>query len=337
MTSGVPALFFDGRYARAHHVTVMVEDGAVLVSGAGVDRRALLPEVQISDVIGATPRVVRFPDGASCQIDDAGFRELLSRNGVHPSAVSRWEQHWPWVVGAPAAFLVTVLLVYWLALPVLADFTARHLPAEATATITDHVMGILDRSVFRPTGIGHDRQADVREAFARLNLTSGVPDQPIDVVFRNSPSFGANAMALPSGTIVITDDLVTLARDDREILAILAHEAGHVVRRHGLRQAFQSSALGLLVAWYMGDAGGLAAAVPTALLSAKYSRDFEREADAFAADLLRRNGISPGYLADILERLDRTSRARDRSGPVDPEYLSTHPATAERIQWLRAQ
>jgi Zn-dependent protease with chaperone function len=337
MTSGVPALYFDGRYARAHHVTIMVEDGAVLVSGAGVDRRALLPEVEVSDVIGATPRVVRFADGASFQIDDAGFQELLSKNGVHPSALSRWEQHWPWIVGAPAAFLVTLVLAYWLALPALADFTATHLPPEATATITDHVMGILDRSVFRPTGIGHDRQADIREAFAKLNLTTGVPDQTIDVVFRNSPSFGANAMALPSGTIVITDGLVALARDDREILAILAHEAGHVVRRHGLRQAFQSSALALLIAWYMGDAGGLAAAVPTALLSAKYSRDFEREADAFAADLLRRNGISPGYLADILERLDRTSRARHRSGPVDPEYLSTHPATAERIQWLRGQ
>jgi Zn-dependent protease with chaperone function len=337
MPSAVPALYFDGRHARAHHVTVSVEDGAVLVTGPDVDRRALLPEVEISDVIGGASRLVKFADGASCQIDDPGFQDLLGRHGVQPSAVSRWEQRWPWVIGAPVAFLVTVLIVYRLGLPALADFTATHLPAEAAATITDHVLGILDRSVFRPSGLDLDRQSDIRRTFATLDVATGVPGQTFDVLFRSSRSFGANAMALPSGAIVITDDLVTLAGDNREILAILAHEAGHVVRRHGLRQAFQSSALALLIAWYMGDAGGLAAAVPTALLSAKYSRDFEREADAFAADLLRRNGMSPGYLADILERLDRAARVKHRGGPVDPEYLSTHPATAERIQWLRGR
>jgi hypothetical protein len=65
MPFAVPALCFDGRHARAHRVAVSVEDGAVVVSGPGVDRRALLPEVEISDAIGATPRTVTFPDGAS--------------------------------------------------------------------------------------------------------------------------------------------------------------------------------------------------------------------------------------------------------------------------------
>ena len=52
--------------------------------------------------------------------------------------------------------------------------------------------------------------------------------QPYTLVFRKSDAIGANAMALPSGTIVVTDGLVTLAEDDREILGVLAHEAGHV-------------------------------------------------------------------------------------------------------------
>jgi hypothetical protein len=72
--------------------------------------------------------------------------------------VSRWEQHWPWVVGAPIAFLLTVLIVYRFALPMLADFTAAHLPAEAATTVTNHVLGILDGSLFDPTQLGRDRQ-----------------------------------------------------------------------------------------------------------------------------------------------------------------------------------
>ena len=199
------------------------------------------------------------------------------------------------------------------------------------------MLEILERSVFGASEISPARQDGIRRTFARLTLTPAAPGQRYDILFRKSRTFGANAVSLPAGTIVVTDDLVTPARDEREILGILAHEAGHVVNRHGLRQAFQSSALALLIAWYMGDAGGLATALPTALLSSKNSRDFEREADAFAADQLRRNGIPPAYLAAILERLERASRRGGRGQPADPEYLSTHPGTDERIQWLRGQ
>ena len=186
------------------------------------------------------------------------------------------------------------------------------------------------------TQVSNEVQWRLTSEFKRLSLPGTTADS-LQLMFRKSEQLGPNAVAIPSGEIVVTDELVTLARADEEVLAVLAHEAGHIARRHGLRQLFQDSVLSLVLTWFLGDVSVLAATAPTAILQAKYSRDFEREADAFAAESLRRTGISPGYLADILERLDRTSRDRHRSGPVDPEYLSTHPATAERIQWLRGQ
>ena len=85
---------------------------------------------------------------------------------------------------------------------------------------------------------------------------------------------GANAFALPNGTIVVTDDLVKLAEHDDELVAVLAHEIGHVVSRHALRRVLQDSGVMLLVAGITGDIvsiSSLAAALPTLLIEAKYS------------------------------------------------------------------
>src|SRR5262249_14352222 len=108
----------------------------------------------------------------------------------------------------------------------------------------------------------------------------------------------------------------------------------HVAARHGIRNLLQSSFVALVLTWYVGDVSTLAAMAPTAMLQAKYSRDFEREADDYAAAALRQNLIPPGRLADVLERLEasRSGRAREAAAM---SYLSTHPATAERLSRLR--
>ncbi len=62
------------------------------------------------------------------------------------------------------------------------------------------------------------------------------------VEFRASPIIGANAFALPGGIVIVTDQLMQLAEHDDEILAVLAHEIGHVKHRHVLRGLPQDSA-----------------------------------------------------------------------------------------------
>ena len=154
---------------------------------------------------------------------------------------------------------------------------------------------------------------------------------------------GANAFALPGGAVVLTDALVKLAQNDAQISAVLAHEVGHVRHHHGLRLAIQAAGLAALIATLAGDAvsiTGLAVALPTALLQSGYSREFEDEADAYAFRRLKEIQLSPKYFAQILARIEE-SRNKDpdanrRSGPErrrsDHGYLSTHPATAERIE-----
>jgi Tfp pilus assembly protein PilF len=153
---------------------------------------------------------------------------------------------------------------------------------------------------------------------------------PYRLEFRASPVIGANAFALPSGIIVMTDELVKLSRDDREVLAVLAHELGHLHHRHIMRGLLESSATALVIAGVTGDIASttsLAAAAPTLLLRAKYSRDMEREADRYAVEMMKQAGLEPRYFGTLLARMERKSGGRRRG---IPDFLSSHPATEER-------
>lgn len=81
------------------------------------------------------------------------------------------------------------------------------------------------------------------------------------------------------------------------------------------------------------------AAAPAALLQANYSREFEREADDFAARMLENNGISPQCLADILMQMEKTNpeTATSKHSATFSHYLQSHPATTERVEVLRGK
>jgi len=169
----------------------------------------------------------------------------------------------------------------------------------------------------------------------------------------------ANAFALPSGDVVLTDRLVALAADDEEVLAVAAHELGHLAHRHAVRQALERAALTTAVFLLAGDLSGVTgmlASLPVALVQLGYSRAMEREADAYAVRLLRAEGIPPAALARMLRRLDaaactaaaeaKEEGAREKRAPREetgreaacagpPAWLSTHPLTEDRIRRIQ--
>jgi Zn-dependent protease with chaperone function len=249
---------------------------------------------------------------------------------------SQWESS-PRTLSKVLLLLVLLLsalgyLVYRIAAPFVADMVASVAPGQLVATISNQTLATLEREVLEPTTLPEERQARIREAFARMLDRTGA----YRLVFASSPELGPNAAALPSGIIILTDELVRLARDDREIVSVLAHEAGHVQERHGVRLVVRAFTFDVLMGLLLSDYSSLAASASSTLVHAKYSRDFEREADAFAAQALRASGVPVSVLADILQRMEHEGAAR-RQGPRPPllDYLDSHPATAERLDYLR--
>ena len=330
------ARYFDGASARLHRVVLEADaDGVFRLHGEGVERGFLANEVRLEPRLGRTARVLRFADGAQLQFDadDARLDAWFAPQDRVQALVDRGERRWRFVIAAAAGVAIAMVLMFTHGIPALAGYAARHVPRAVESALARQVVVLLDRTHFDATKLPQARREELRGAFTAL-----VRDLPraaeFDLQFRAAPLLGPNALALPGGVVIVTDELVQLAQHDEEILAVLAHEAGHHEHRHALRATMQDSAVVLLIGFIAGDAsslGSLAVSVPAVLLSSGYSRGFEGEADAFAFELLARRGISPARFADIMQRL--TDEAPDEPDALG--WISTHPASAARIEAAR--
>jgi predicted Zn-dependent protease len=335
----IPATYFDGRTSRPRAVTLRWHtlDGMLEIAGEDVAVRQPRRDVTIESRLGRGPRFIRFADGGRCEVDDNEALDAVIATWA-PQRGARWlhrlETSWRLVAVAVVALGALAWVAIQFGLPWGARKVALMLPAELTRALGDHALETLDRSMLSPTTLTHERQLALRAQFDAFLKAAG-ETTPYRIEFRSMKGQGANAFALPSGTIVISDELVLLAEDDREIVAVLAHECAHVRHRHVLRAVLQNSAVLVIFALVTGDASSTAAfggALPAFLLQSKFSREFEREADADAVEKLRAAGLDPAHLATILGRL---SASHGENDSAIPGYARSHPPTPERINAIK--
>lgn len=338
------ATYYDGRQARPHPVQIGIVAGQLRVTGDDIERCHALNELTIPPPLGNTPRLILFADGARCEVRDlAGFAALLP--DAASSRLAIMESSWPLALASLLLLGGLLVFAYWRGLPFFAEQLARQIPGDLLTPVDQHFFDSLDGKLLHASALPEQRRQAISIAVQHLALPGDVSAQPRRMEFRASKVLGANAFALPGGTVLVLDDLVTLAENDQEIVAVLAHEMGHIAAKHALRQALQASVLGLAVGWYLGDYSSLLTGLSSTLLETRYSRDFETAADDFAIAVLRGNGIEPSRLADMLKKL---AQSHAEQGAVHGQttenqrfhgfdYLSTHPDTEARIKRILGQ
>ncbi len=335
----VSADYFDGQRAQRHRVVLEVDAGMLRVLGEDVDRQFPLSALRVSEPIGAAPRLIKLPDGAHCEVrDHAALNTMLHEHGHTDGWIVKLQAQWGWALGAVLLTLAIVGAGYRWGLPYASEQIAYRLPANVLDQLGELTMDVLDDHMLAASKLKAERQRALTTRFQNLaNADAQIIRHHI--LFRDGQSIGANALALPDGTIIVTDQLVALAQNDEEILGVLAHELGHLKYRHSLRMLIQGSVVGFVLAWYIGDVSTVAAGLPALLLQARYSREHEREADRYAATVLKANAISPQRLADMLGRLEAShTQCPDKETSTDNsalDYLASHPATRERIEALK--
>jgi len=320
--------YFDGKSSRRHAVSVIVSGARVKIVGRDVSEDCEARRVRCSLRVAGTPRWLYVPGGGACATRDHAAVERMVRESRYERMVHLWESRPAFAAVAIALVVGALWLLVDRVLPAVSEAIAVRIPVEAEAALGREALAGMDRYFMKPSALKPARQEALRNQLNTLTAAAGVTN-PYRLEFRASPIIGPNAFALPSGIIVMTDELVKLAKNDQEILAVLAHEVGHLQHRHGMRRLLESSATALVIAGVTGDiasATSLAAAAPTVLLQAKYSRDNEREADRYAIELMRKARLEPRYFGTILARMEG---GRPRRGGL-PEFLSSHPATEER-------
>ena len=327
----INAVLYDGRSSKEHQVVIEFTQGRrILIKSHEID--VTFDDVHIESRLGNTPRVLTFSNGMRCKSrENDKLDQLLRSFGLSKSKTYKIESSWALTMGS----IVVTIGFIWFMLTVgathMANALASVLPQSTLSEVSDITMSQLEESYLRPSKLS-DRQEKIIQTYFD-KLTQGEPQYRLH--FRSSPEMGPNAFALPSGDIVLTDQLVALSRDKefRDILGVLAHEKGHVVEKHSLRMAIKTGIASVIVGYLAGDVSVIATTIPTILINSSYSREFEREADAHAVKELDKMGISTKYMVELFEALAKKS---DEENSTIMSMMASHPLTSERIEYFNS-
>ena len=335
--------YFDGISPRAKRVLVAVRDGRALfiapVQSGDIAINTLEETLQyeiknctVQARLGQGRRLIDLPDDTRLETD---YQDLEGCLPAKPSnafwkGLHYAESH----LGLVAISVVCIVFAGYALLkygvPVAAKYAAMATPPAIEKDLGKQTLATLDHEklgYFEATKLPKARQDEIKAALNVLcQKTQNCPSY--DLQFRKSPTIGANAFALPGGYLVMTDELVELAKNNDEITAVLAHELGHVKGRHALRQTLQGTVSGIIIIAITGDASSVAAGLPALMMNMSYSRELETEADIYSLEALKTACIPTKSFATLLLRLVGSHGG----GDVIPEMVSSHPDTKARIK-----
>jgi Zn-dependent protease with chaperone function len=328
----IVARYYDGVSSASRNETVRLTALGLSIGGAQPIQAAALT---IVEPIGQGFWQIELPDGAMLELDGTNGAALAKALGHRETPVRRWERSLKLALLAIPLLILSVWGASIVAVPVIADVATDMLPPGTDQAIGASSLLVIDRMTSTST-IPTDRRQALRQRFKAMARDIVVDPLPYKLEFRDAPSIGPNAFALPGGTVVATDQMLAILSDD-EVIAVLAHELGHVEHRHGVRTVFRSFGLGILAASVLGDAstlGNVLTALPVLVTQLSYSRFFEDQADGVAFQWLSQPGRSPCDFATGLDKLQASIDARTggKSKDSTPSWLATHPGTTERVK-----
>ncbi|MEO0937935.1 MAG: M48 family metallopeptidase [Pseudomonadota bacterium] len=234
--------------------------------------------------------------------------------------------------GAVAAVVLMVFVI----LPGLSDQLAPLIPIEREVAWGKTVVKQMGRVLGRNQSDLICDNAPGLAALARMEERLSGPDglgYDIDITVFNIPM--VNAFAAPGGQIVLTRGLIAAAPNADGVAGVLAHEIGHVDARDVTRNALRVAGTAGLLSMAVGDfaGGAVAVGVAQAMIDSSYSREAEVAADAFAVQMLDKAEVSAAGFAAFFGILgDQESQL----GFEVPQYLRTHPVTAQRAEAAQA-
>lgn len=301
--------WFDGNQSKRTSAEILVVDSGQFRLQSGDEQLPLLTgqwsDLVVEERLGNTTRTITTEIGTfetrdNDQVDQCQrqFSQRYTGNWLHVL-----EQRWHFVGLSLVVLVAFSAWLYWIALPKTAAVLAQHVPEKVLNYATQQTLSVLDKHYVAPSKLPEQTQQDILNHFQPL-LDQYNSLQP-NVLFRDGKVIGANAFALPNGTIVFTDQIVALADNYDQLMAVMAHELGHVHHQHGMQQVVHGSLLTFLIMAWTGDVSASAEIVltiPVLLSQMSFSRNHETEADQFAFDYLQASG-QPRHFADMMLRL----------------------------------
>ena len=335
----VQAEFNDGKSALTHPVLCGFLGEMLEVRSSGGDKLAVwsLGDIR-AEAPGKTPLRLRHASNPGERLvvrDEAAvalFKEWLAPVFARRRAGTRAR----WILGTASVWLL--LALFWVAAPYAVNRVADMIPygwertmgEETRDTVGHYLSGTYGGDApWLDSGPGYEA---LQAMVARLEAADKKPAYSFDVSVLDADL--VNAFALPGGFIVVTTGLIRQCGTQDELAGVLAHEMAHVTERHSTRRLvgdhFFAFVLKLLTGG--GDIAAIAGSAGKALVSSKFSREAEREADILGVRRLALAGINPEGIALFFEKLPKKEAEGSRFG-----YLDSHPRMQDRQEYMRQE
>lgn len=326
--------YYDGKINQAHKAALLPHDFGVIVHYGGQDKLYSYDEMNYIGALGQLHPVIELPNDARIEFLSNELPEWLDlKHRKLSEKVHHIEGSWRWIMVSFVAMVIVVVATFKWGIPYTAQVIAMQLPAQTLRQIGQQAEDFIVENTEK-SQLPLQRQQAIQALYAQhiVKHQNTGHRQPAKIIFRKGGSFiQANALAIPNGTIILTDELIALSKNDLEILGVLAHEQGHLDERHSLQQALQSVGISILYVSLTGDISDILGSLPIAVATAQYSQKFELAADRYAITVFKEEGISPHYLADFLKRLGQ-EYGEDKNAS---DLLQSHPNTQKRIDQIQ--
>lgn len=283
-----------------------------------------------SDRIGSANRRIIFADGSVFETQDNSKVDALFHNKTEP--IHNLENRWQWVFSSVILFIILGLITVRIGFPWASKEIAYALPIYVNEKLSEGTLDFLDEYILNESELSQSKQEEVYKNFSKLVESLGDDEFDYRLHIRKMGD-EANAFSLPSGEIILTDELLRIADNIEQIDSILLHEIGHVKYRHGLQQVVHSSLISTAISMMTSDLTvleDLLVVMPVFLIESHYSRSHEYEADEFLFDNMARLKKDPVHFANILNKITKNGGVDDEL-EESMQYFFSHPETEKRI------
>ena len=293
-------------------------------------------EYQFGAAIPGLPVDLEFNDGALFTPNDSQFRwneqRIRSQNVIASLEKNVF-------IVALATVLVPVVFA-WIVMkgiPSTIDKAVVLLPNSVPQRMGKDTLALLDKIYLDESELSQAQQQRVAGLWQAVLEKLALPPEQYQLQFRASQHMGANAFALPNGTVVVTDDIVELLEEQpNAMMSVLLHEIGHVEHRHSLKLVGRSVSTSVFFAVFLGGVDGIGEVflgASSSLLDSAFSRGMESEADNFAFDMLEQLKVSPGVFAEAMEALRESQWETEKAeqNELDGETASENEPESEQI------
>ena len=323
------AVYFDGKSNRKRAVTLRFGAGVEIVEQDqiadiwpyGEVRRADGPPnvLRLSCVAALPLARLEIADQATqaAVVSHCAVLDVMVRSRVGTGRIVFWS--------LAAVCSIVGLAVF--GIPYAADRLAPFVPFAIEKRMGDAADGQIRAVLGGKVCEGAEGQAAFSALMDKLK-DAGEIQTPLEAHVLSSTT--PNALALPGGRVYLLNALLQKATSPDEIAAILAHELGHVKHYDNMRRLIQTGGTSFLFGLLFGDVTGAGAVifVSRALLDASYSRDAERNADAFAIEVMHKLGRSPLPMGELLFRVTG-EQGKGLS------IIASHPLTEDRLAEMK--